>query len=296
MLYFLNEPDKLPASFFTDKNKVVRSSLFRFQSQLTSRAVSVKYVLNQREDYVVDRKRYRVAPGQFLLVNPGQEVEVNIRSDRPVEGLCFYLDPKYLREVQAALLDPSFVESTPEELPDVSLPSGTYAHHLPELQACLKKMVASMERREDSSEEVLYFVAEQFCKTFLRQQQEMMRIETVKHSTREELYKRVNTARNYIHDNLGNPLDLEVLAGVACLSKFHFLRLFKQVYQKTPRQYIIDLRLQRAENLLKGSSFSVQEVCTKIGLQDMSSFGRLFRKRYQISPSNYRKAHRASFV
>lgn len=115
------------------------------------------------------------------------------------------------------------------------------------------------------------------------------RLSSVKLSTRIELYKRLRLATAYVHDHLHLNLDLDTIAEAACLSKFHFIRIFKEAYDQTPRQYIISKRLERARDLLIHSDRSFCEICQEVGLKDASTFGRLFKKTYGTTPGKYRE-------
>lgn len=110
----------------------------------------------------------------------------------------------------------------------------------------------------------------------------------VKDSTLQELKRRIDISKEYINENLDKRLDLDIIAREACLSKYHFIRTFKLTEGQTPRQYIIKQRLGRAENLLTQTTKSFHEICLEVGRQDASSFGRLFKKTFGLSPNHYR--------
>jgi AraC-like DNA-binding protein len=79
---------------------------------------------------------------------------------------------------------------------------------------------------------------------------------------------------------------LDNIAGEAYFSKFHFLRLFKKIYGKTPHQYLVTVRLKNASLLLKKGT-TVSEACHAVGFESLSSFSSLFRKHQGMSPSAY---------
>jgi len=87
----------------------------------------------------------------------------------------------------------------------------------------------------------------------------------------------------YIHDNLESDITLDTLASTAHVSKYHFLRLFKNHTGLTPHQYIIAGRVCKAKTLvIKGESLS--QVALQAGFSDQSHFIRSFRKIYGYSP------------
>lgn len=113
-----------------------------------------------------------------------------------------------------------------------------------------------------------------------------MDLKAVKSSTRDEVARRVALAKEYIDNNYYNSsLTVAELSKVSCMNIYHFLRCFSQVYQKTPYQYLKEVRLQRAFELLKTKKYSVSKVVDLCGYQDVSSFDRTFKARYNIQPS-----------
>ena len=110
----------------------------------------------------------------------------------------------------------------------------------------------------------------------------------VKAATRIQLYKQLSRAMDAIHSCPGEELTLEMLSSAACLSKYHFLRLFRNVYGHSPHQYIQQLRMEKARSLLSRTNVPVSEVADLLGFVNSQSFSRLFFQRMGISPSRYR--------
>jgi AraC family transcriptional regulator len=118
-------------------------------------------------------------------------------------------------------------------------------------------------------------------------QKKKSNISVIKKSTRDEIHKRVLYAKDYIEGFYYKPdLSLDELGNISCMSKYHLLRCFKQVFGKTPYQYLKDIRFERAYSLLKTGKHSVAEVVVLCGYDDLSSFNKSFRKRFGINPEN----------
>src|SRR5688572_9641908 len=100
------------------------------------------------------------------------------------------------------------------------------------------------------------------------------------------LYRRIVQAKLFIDNNYSNKIDLNDIAGRAFFSKFHFIRLFKKTYNKTPHQYLIHVRIKNAKLLLK-SGKSITDVCFSIGFESLGSFTELFKRQVGITPSAY---------
>ena len=102
------------------------------------------------------------------------------------------------------------------------------------------------------------------------------------------LYKRIVQAKLFIDTHFSNDIDLDNIADEACFSKFHFIRLFKTIYGKTPHQYLIKVRIENAKTLLQ-KEISVAETCFSVGFDSVSSFTGLFKRLTKFSPSLYQQ-------
>ena len=94
--------------------------------------------------------------------------------------------------------------------------------------------------------------------------------------------------RKYIDCHFQNDLHLDQLSDVQFTSKFHLLRLFKRYYGLTPRQYLINKRIEQSKKyLIKGHS--VTETCFAVGFRSLGSFSALFKNKTGKSPIQFRK-------
>ncbi|GAB5527051.1 MAG: hypothetical protein Roseis2KO_49230 [Roseivirga sp.] len=98
----------------------------------------------------------------------------------------------------------------------------------------------------------------------------------------------VIATRNFIDNNFEKPLNLDFLSHVRFTSKYHLLRLFKKYYGLTPRQYLIDKRIEQSKERLK-NGMSVTETCYAVGFESLGSFSSLFKTKTGMSPSQYQK-------
>ncbi len=98
----------------------------------------------------------------------------------------------------------------------------------------------------------------------------------------------IKNAVNYIHSNFrSEQIEISFLADMCSVSPTYFRKLFKRLYSVSPKQYIINLRLQTAQQLLQSQLYSVSEVCEKSGFTDSKYFAKLFKARYGYSPKAY---------
>ena len=109
-----------------------------------------------------------------------------------------------------------------------------------------------------------------------------------------DLHERLCRARRYIDECYDLPLDLTEISKQACLSRYHFLRLFRDTFETTPHQYLIQRRIEKAKELLRSRGLSVTDVCFEVGFQSLGSFSSLFRRCVGSAPINYRRRERES--
>lgn len=108
-----------------------------------------------------------------------------------------------------------------------------------------------------------------------------------------EVYGRLCRARAFIDHCYDNPLSLDLMSRQACFSRYHFLRLFRQAFHKTPHQYLIERRIEKAKELLSTDNLRVTDVCLEVGFQSLGSFSSLFRRYVGHAPVTFRARARA---
>ncbi len=82
-------------------------------------------------------------------------------------------------------------------------------------------------------------------------------------------------------------LSVADLAKMVKLSRWHFTHLFKAETSKSPMQYLKEVRMQEAEEMLRKTSLSVKEVVSAVGLSDRSHFSREFKTRHGLAPKAF---------
>ena len=78
--------------------------------------------------------------------------------------------------------------------------------------------------------------------------------------------------------HLDESIDVETLAGIACLSPFHFSRMFGRSVGMTPHRYVVRLRLQRAVDLVREGRHELAEIAARTGFADQSHLSRWVRR------------------
>ncbi|WP_070969744.1 AraC family transcriptional regulator [Vibrio sonorensis] len=101
---------------------------------------------------------------------------------------------------------------------------------------------------------------------------------------------RINDVLYHIHRDISSDLGARELAKIAAYSEQHFHRVFKDVVGESVAAYIRRVRIEYAANqLMFSSDLTVLEVANNCGFESVSSFSRVFKKRFQVSPGEWRK-------
>jgi len=101
----------------------------------------------------------------------------------------------------------------------------------------------------------------------------------------QDLVDRMVRAKRFIDEHYGSVIVLDTLAGQACMSKFHFIRLFTRYYGLTPNVYLRDVRMTHARKLLQ-QGIPIRHVCYAVGFDSIPSFTRLFKQRTGMTPKS----------
>jgi AraC-like DNA-binding protein len=96
-------------------------------------------------------------------------------------------------------------------------------------------------------------------------------------------------AKKYIEKNFNKHHSLDKLASIACMSRYHFCRTFKNLTGHSSIEYVNMIRTQEAKRFLRNKWFSISEICFFLGYNSLSQFEKVFKKSVGISPSDYRK-------
>src|SRR5258708_128630 len=103
--------------------------------------------------------------------------------------------------------------------------------------------------------------------------------------------RRLVRAKDLADARYAEPLDVDDLARVACLSRAHFSREFRRAFGESPHAYLLTRRLERAATMLRTTDRSVTDICYSVGMQSVGSFTSSFTRTFGMAPT----AHRAAF-
>lgn len=259
---------------------------------LSGDMIAVKYVQKGEVGFELNKRQNEILQQQYFLVDRGSDNAAFISAAQPAEGLCIFIDNQVISDIfftithkdEDSLSDPDAFRNA-----SLDIVEGLYNASDDIFSNSLKQLSIKSSFNNgllgEFSEEDFYVLV----KHLVHQQQHIyhlvQRVAAKKSLVRKENFRRVQQARNYIHDNLGETLGIEELAKIANMSPFHFMRSFKRIYKMPAYQYIIEQRLQWALQLLLQRKLTMTEIARSTGFEDIFTFSKAFKKRFGVAPS-----------
>lgn len=225
--------------------------------------------------YHADTGRALMHPGALLLGNAGTCFECGHEHGIGDRCIAIHLAPGYFDEVAAGVAGRSGFRFHAAKL-------SSAAHLLPWL-AHLEAQSAAADPA--ALEELVPCLAE-VAVGLLSGEEPLV----VRNAPREA--RRISGILRLIEKQAGEALSLDALAGLAAMSKYHFLRCFRAQVGTTPYRYLLGVRLHRAAVRLVTSSEPVSAIAYDCGFGDLSTFNARFRRVFGVSPTAWRRRER----
>lgn len=159
------------------------------------------------------------------------------------------------------------------------------APHYEELEASVKRLVELFDNKED------YFeigIKSELYKMFFVLFRYFFRPDQHRPDIKDNTTRNIKTILDYIDENYMHPITIDELAETVNLSKHYFMRFFKKYMGMTCIEYINDYRLNIAANHLVNTGMQITEIAEKIGITNLSYFNRIFKKKFDMTPKEYR--------
>jgi len=256
--------------------------------------LSLKIVLAGEEWYGVGSRQVAVRPNQFLVLNDDQTYSCRIANSKPARVQSVFFKKEF-----AALVFQDTINSENHSLdhpfdPGAKMPEffQTLRSIGPELQMQMTQLITALDRNGYDNcmvDEHLVFLLRYLIGI---QQTDLRRVNDVnalKSNTRTEIYKRLCIASDILHSSFMDNPDLNLLSSMSCLSVPQLIRQFKCVFNTTPHQYLNQLKLKHAAELLRSTDNPIQQITWQCGFEDMSAFCRSFKAVYRVQPTAFRK-------
>ncbi|TPE66865.1 helix-turn-helix domain-containing protein [Halalkalibacterium halodurans] len=254
--------------------------------------LSIKTFFNGKAHYKTNKGFFAVEESRYLLLNEGAYT-ISIDEPRVVESFCVFFKEGFAEEVFRSLKETNdrLLSDPFKDTSSIGFFEKTY-HKNNALSSQLenfKQMLPNLDIDSIGYEEQFHKIMYSILNEHLNAYKEIESLHAIRHSTREELYRRVSMAHDYIRAYFDKPINLDDVAKVACLSPNHLIRTYFQVYGKTPHQHISEFRIQKAKQLLSKAGKNMTDITFLLGFQNPVSFSKMFKQHVGISPMEYRK-------
>lgn len=240
--------------------------------------LSIKMAWGGREVYRLRRREVHVREGTYLVLNDGDEYGSTLSSERPATSYSIFLRRGLAEEVVAA--GRLGLEKCMEQAV-AAAPAASFSPHLraddshvtPRMRFIHASVMAG-ERCQHWLDEQAVLLVGDLVRAEHAVRESTLRLPAAKASTRAELGRRLRLAADYIESHHEQPLPLETLARVACMSTFHFVRYFALLHGATPHAYVVKCRAAAARRMLAEGVTDHRLIAERSGFGSRSSLYR----------------------
>ena len=230
--------------------------------------------ISGKSQVTCDRKSIQLNTDTYLLSNYGQHYDLLINERQPTETFNIHFGEKLYQDTLHTLttsvdqlLDEPWAQVTEfNQSIRTQFRGNQFNTFVEKVQANYQN-----EEKESSLFDLLSHLLIENNKHF----RETKSLSNVRSATKEELIKRIYLSVDFIHAYYNKPISLDQLAEVAMLSKFHFLRIFKSIFKLSPHQYIKQIRLQKAIEMIGKNQLPLYLIAQEVGLENGSSLSRM---------------------
>lgn len=248
--------------------------------------LELAFILSGNGKYKIDGQVYDVKEGDLLIFNQGTYHQAIVKEK---EG--------GLMEVFLAATD---IHLGGLEMNHLPLTDGCVLHTMGELKLKLTKLFASIEAEQDGLKPGMYHMLKAYLMQILlhivREQTAALIPGDSEHTQKRYAFEStgktyvVERIIDYFENHYAEKISLDQIALNMYLSPFYISKIFKSETGDTPISYLINIRLERAMEILKAEEeLSIQEVALRVGYEDAYHFSKLFKKKFGVSPSAVRK-------
>lgn len=235
--------------------------------------------------YRTPASTFRLNSGDIFMLNPGMMHEYSEQNHLTVINLLFWPEKLNLQlyDLTSSPGYRAFFELEPKSRDQLDF-NGRLTLDMENLENIQKLLWHMREELEERKDGFLLMATSYMSQIFTL----ICRIFSAsKHAGHSELL-RLERVLEYMHNNYAEKITRGDLAKIAFMSESSLYRRFTQLLGKSPLQYLIELRLSKAIELLQNSDHSVTEIALRCGFSDGNYFGLLFKKRFNTTPHKYR--------
>jgi AraC family transcriptional regulator len=245
--------------------------------------LSIKLARGGRERYFIDGRSIAVDDDSYLILNDNRTYASRFEVDVEIESFSVFFRPGVAEEVFGALartVEHALADGASESPRAVEFAETLQPHDAvvtPALRYVQYGVNAGVEEA-DWYEEQFQFLLARMLAHHRRLTERIQRLPALKSATQREIHRRLVLAVDLVHSSYERDIGLAEMAQAACLSKFHFLRLFTDLQGLTPHAYLQRKRAHAAARLLGGRRLTASQVSERVGFHSRSTMTRQLRR------------------
>lgn len=275
-------------------NWIDHSTIFDFQAPVHGDQLIVRMVLTGAEHYLINRQSFVVNAGEYLITNREFHGQIYAQSKKLTTGICIAIHSDLIREAVASRIQAQDLS--------IDLRLGTYFFSDQFIESKFQAMntqVGTLMLRNLSlfqnlkeaetyiKNELIYQLTDSLIADQISFLKCIHNLPANKWSTKSEIMRKLMISKDYIHTHFAEIENISDVAKVACMSEFHFYRMFKFAFGHSPYQYILYQRLESSKKLILQGQKNISEIALISGFSDIFTFSKVFKKYYGIAPSYY---------
>ncbi len=244
--------------------------------------LSIKVANGGRERYFVDRRTIAVDDDSYLILNDNRTYGSRFEAEVEIESFSIFFGPGLAEDVHGAL-STTIERGLANGPADVSRPvefSESLQPHdsvvTPVLRHVQRATKAGVEDADWYNEQ-FQFLLERMLSHHRRLFERIQHLPVLKAATRQEIHRRLALAVDLVHSAYERDIGLAEMAAAACMSKFHFLRLFTDLHGVTPHLFLQRKRALAAARLLAKTDLTTSQVAARVGFRSRSTIARHLR-------------------
>ena len=275
-------------SIFSDEigNAIRLSQVYQADQKVDFQHFSAKFVVSGSENYSINSKKITVNKGEYVIGNSNTDSKVLIDDTRLVQGICMDISKEYLSQVIQMRFEEStnfnnFLFDQDWMVQKYNMNSTSFGYALRQLSVDFENLSRGFSH---VNKELFYSLAESIVSDQSIVFKSFNKLTAKKIETNGRLFNFVYDAKNYIDNHFLDNINIYSISKEAKLSEYHFIRLFKLVFNTTPYKYSIEKKLEFGHELLQ-NKHSTSEVSSILGYTDIPAFSKAFKLQFGFSPS-----------
>jgi AraC-like DNA-binding protein len=273
-----------------EKNAIRFSKIKKIEAEMPFTGLGIKYVDTGEETYFANNKKFTVKAGEYIIGNNFTSSIVEINQKQPVQGLCIDISTEIIAEV-AQYHDVNgsdlkeFLLSNQLFINRYNVNNTNLGYYLIEISNKIKNEYNPNDILKD---QLFYSLAESIIddQRFVFDHLNKMNFKKVK--TNEDVFRAILFAKSFIDDHVLDNFSLDQISQQVGISKYHFIRVFKNTFGTSPYQYQKLKRLEKAKSELS-SGRSVSDIAILFGYPDLPTFSKAFKQAFGQIPSHFIK-------